>query len=568
MSSPIQRSSTIEMDDLTLSPTSQTLPVSQHTEKQFLVDSEDQKVHVESNDKPNTEDSSTHNLPLREGFRQYPKITYWVLGLSTVIILWGYDGSVVGAVSSLEPFQRDFGIFDKMEDGKEKWIIPVIWVSLWTACPGIGQLIGALVAAPLADTRGRKACLLWGAITVTASILIVFVANRIPDINGMRGVFLVGKIIQGFASALLKITTQTWISETVPVCLRGPLMAVLPAANLAGQLIGALSVFGVNGVTTSFGYLLVLALQWVFCIAPFILAVVLPESPIYLVRKKRFEEARTSVHRLFAPKNDCDKIMTQLESSEQEEAAHARNDGSITYAECFRGVNLRRTCIVIFANFLPPLFGLPLLTTASYFLQQVGMSSMFSLVFLIIGIIIGFLGNVGSTWTLTHMPRRLVTVSSLLAAGALWGGMGISGVFPQAEKSGIAQWLTAAFMMLIIFVCGLGCWSASYSIMSEVSSLRLRATSQAIGGVSAYLAATFTNFVLPYLYNPDAADLKAKTGFVFMATSVVAAAATWAIVPEMKGRSALEIDRMFESKVSAWKSPTWRDGNDDADRAI
>lgn len=507
-----------------------------------------------------TVENSEANLPLRQALRQYSKITCWVLGLSTLVILWGYDLAVVGAVSSLEPFQHDFGVFDKIEDGEEKWIIPAIWLSMWQALPSVGQLVGALVAGPLADKRGRKSCMLWGAIIVTISILIVFLANRVPGIEGMRGVFLAGKIIQGFATALLKITTLTWISESVPVCLRGPSMAVVPAANLLGQFIGALVVFGVNGVEDDKGYLITLGLQWFFCLAPFVMCLILPESPSYLVRKARIDEARSSITRLFAPKNDCDKILAQLQATDEEERSQARNDTAITYAECFRGTNLRRTGIVIFANLLPPLFGLPLLTAASYFLQQVGMKSTWSLLFLIIGIIVGFAGNVGSTWTLSHLPRRPLTIISLLISALLWGVMGVSGTIPSAESSGVSAWLTAALMMAIIFVCGLGCWSSSYSIMSEVSSLRLRATSQAIGGVVAYIASIFTNMVLPFLYNPDQADLKAKTGFVFAATCLVAAAATWGVVPEMKGRSAVEIDRLFEEGVKAWRSGGWVDG--------
>ncbi|PVH97325.1 MFS general substrate transporter [Periconia macrospinosa] len=503
---------------------------------------------------------SDANLNLRDGLQQYKKVAHWTIALSSVVCLWGYDLAVVGAVASLDPFQRDFGVFDKIENGKEKWIIPGIWLSLWLAMPSVGQLVGGIVAGPLADRRGRKACMLWGAILITVAVLIIFLANRVPGLDGKRGVFLAGKMLQGIATALLKITTQTWISETAPVCLRGALMTVVPAANLVGQLIGALAVFGVNGIETDFGYLLVLGLQWVFCIAPFLLAFILPESPAYLVRQDRLGEARQSIDRLFAPKNDSEKVLADVVAAEQEERSKHMNAGAITYAECFRGTNLPRTGVVIFANFLPPLFGLPLLTSASYFLQQLGMTSRFSLIFLIIGIIVGFAGNLGSTWTLSHLSRRWLTIYSLLGTAALWAAMGVTGVIPSAAApEGISKWLAAAFMMLIIFVCGLGCWSSSYTIMSEVSSLRLRAASQSIGGISAYLAAIFTNFVLPFLYNPDQADLKATTGFVFTGTSVIAAVATWAVVPEMRGRSVMEIDHMFESGVKAWRSAAWVD---------
>ncbi|KAF1955840.1 putative sugar transporter [Byssothecium circinans] len=506
-----------------------------------------------------TSSSDPHaDLPLRQALRQYSKVSWWVIGLSTVIILWGYDLAVVGAVASLDPFQRDFGVFDKIEDGEEKWIIPAIWLSLWQAFPSVGQLIGASIAGPLMDKIGRKKCILAGAILVSISVLVEFLANRAPTLERMRGVFLAGKIIQGTATALIKMSAMTWVSETVPTCLRGPAMVVFPACNLIGQFIAAVVVFGLNSVTTDMGYLIALGIQWAFSIAPFAVAFLLPESPAYLVRKKKMEEAKHNIERLFAPKNDTDAILEKLRISIEEEEKMTQG---ISYATCFKGHNLRRTWIVIFANLLPPLFGLPLLSSASYFLQQCGMKNSYSLLFLIVGIVVGFLGNIGSTWTLSHLPRRRLTILTLLIPALLWSAVGISGIFTAYQTT---QWLIAALLMLVIFTTGMGVWSTSYAIMSEVSSLRLRAKSQAIGGISAYLASIFTNFVLPFLYSPDAADLKGKTGFVFMATCVVGAAATWAVVPEMKGRSPIEIDHMFEEGVKARKSGGWRDTSSEA----
>jgi SP family general alpha glucoside:H+ symporter-like MFS transporter len=496
------------------------------------------------------------NIPLREALRQYSKVTWWILGISTVIILWGYDLAVVGAVSSLDPFQRDFGQFDKIEDGEEKWIIPGIWLSIWQAMPSVGQLAGALAAGPMMDKLGRKKCILFGAVIVTLSVLLEFMANRMPSKEGMRRLFLAGKIIQGFATALIKMATLTWVSEIVPTCLRGASMMVFPSCNLVGQFIGAVLVFGINAIKTDMGYLVALGVQWIFSIAPLLVAIYLPESPAYLVRQKRMDEAKHSIDCLFAPKNDTDAILEKFRVLVAEE--ERLNEG-ISYISCFKGTQMRRTWVAIYANFLPPLFGLPLVSSGSYFLQQLGMKNFYSLLFLVIGIVIGFIGNLGSTWTMTHVGRRRLTINSLLLIALLWAVMGILGCFPTAYN--ITQWISAALMMAIIFVAGVGVWTTSYVISSEVSSLRLRAKTQSIGGIAAYMASFVTNFALPLLYNPDQADLKALTGWVFFATSVLAALGTWWFVPEMLGRTPVEIDHLFAEKVSARKSAVWRDAS-------
>ena len=73
------------------------------------------------------------------------------------------------------------------------------------------------------------------------------------------------------------------------------------------------------------------------------------------------------------------------------------------------------------------------------------------------------------------------------------------------------------------------------------------------------LTGILANFVLPFFYNPDALDWGAKTGFVFAGLSLAGAILTYLFVPELKGRSALEIDHFFEKGVKAIGSTKWRD---------
>ena len=58
------------------------------------------------------------------------------------------------------------------------------------------------------------------------------------------------------------------------------------------------------------------------------------------------------------------------------------------------------------------------------------------------------------------------------------------------------------------------------------------------------------NLVLLYMFNPDQGNLRGKTGFVYAASCVLGALVSWAWVPEMRGRSVVEIDGMFEEKGS------------------
>jgi hypothetical protein len=123
-------------------------------------------------------------------------------------------------------------------------------------------------------------------------------------------------------------------------------------------------------------------------------------------------------------------------------------------------------------------------------------------------------------------------------------------------------------MMLIIATLGVGAWPASFAIAAETSSLQLRAKTQGIGWFVSALAGTVAGLVLPYEFNPDQGNLRGKVGYVFAASTFLGAAVSWYIIPEMKGRSVGQIDRMFEEGLSAKDFKKWRGEETSAREAV
>ncbi|KAJ2981451.1 hypothetical protein NQ176_g2012 [Zarea fungicola] len=62
---------------------------------------------------------------------------------------------------------------------------------------------------------------------------------------------------------------------------------------------------------------------------------------------------------------------------------------------------------------------------------------------------------------------------------------------------------------------------------------------------------------LPYIYNPDAGNLRAMVGYIFAAFCFLSLVGTWFWIPEMKGRTPSEIDRMFELKLKSKDFVHW-----------
>ncbi|KAF7554729.1 hypothetical protein G7Z17_g2703 [Cylindrodendrum hubeiense] len=510
-------------------------------------------VGIEATDSLHRESSNTpivghdeEKIPLGKAIKQFPKIVGYCLALTIVVVGWGYDLVVVGSITAVESFQEDYGA-----RYKGKLIIPSLWLSLWLAATPLGMAIGSLFAGWFQDRVGRKLSLMAGSIISALGATVIFLSYIPPAIGTKRILFFVGKVIQGFSVGILKVTAMTYVSETAPVALRGSAMALIPTGNLTGQLIGSIVVYVVNDVKGSAGYLGAFGSQYIFAVAPFILSICMPESPAYLEEKGEVEKAFKSAVRLFAPRADPLKALEKIrESIAEEKALSAR----ASFMSCFKGTHRRRTWIVIMANLFPAMFGLDLLGKSSYFLQTIGMASSTSLMILIGGIAVGIAANGVGIWIMSRAGRRVTTISSLIGATVLWTAVGISGFW----SGPVVAYYTAGSMIAIIIVCGMGCWPAGYAIMGETSSLRLRAKTQAIGGAAQQMSSVFMSFVLPYLFNPDAGNLGAKTGLFYLGLCSIAVVLCWLFLPEMKGRSTMEIDHMFNIKLPARAFKKWR----------
>lgn len=94
-------------------------------------------------------------------------------------------------------------------------------------------------------------------------------------------------------------------------------------------------------------------------------------------------------------------------------------------------------------------------------------------------------------------------------------------------------------------------WTWSVTILPNFSTRCTNTIS--IAGTLVFGVAT------PYLYNPDAGDIGSYSAFLYTFFAGLAVVLTYFFVPEMKGRSAQEIDRMFDLRVPARKFKHWSD---------
>ncbi|KAJ6783925.1 hypothetical protein PWT90_11128 [Aphanocladium album] len=211
--------------------------------------------------------------------------------------------------------------------------------------------------------------------------------------------------------------------------------------------------------------------------------------------------------------------------------------------------------LVLFTSVLPQAFGLTLLSQASYFGQVVGIEPKVSLVLLIAGVVVGCIANIISMWSIGRFGHRTLSLAGLLVCTFLWLSMGIAGSISRGTAVG---WFCSAILIVVTASAGLTVWPASYAIGSEVSTLHLRAKAQGAGWLFSSAFSAGFGLGLPYIYNPDAGNLRAMVGYIFAAFCLITLLITFFYVPEMKGRTPSEIDRMFELNLKAREFVHWR----------
>ncbi|KAH8655267.1 general substrate transporter, partial [Xylariales sp. PMI_506] len=503
-----------------------------------------------------TSSEETHSI--WKCFQQNRRLSLWTIALASCSLVRGYETTFVGSISGLPAFLVAFGVPDDTNDGS--YIIPSVWLSLWSASSSIGSLVGSLVGGWSQDTIGRRWTILISAVFQTAAVTISYLADHATTTAGRGAVYFVGKTAQGVAMGAIMCTAQAYISEILPPLIHDSIVSMIAPFSVLGQILAALVLKSQVQSLSPSAYRVPMATQWVFSIIPLLVGILLPESPAWLMRKQRWDDARAACLRLESPAaaaaaalatgTGCyDRIRANV-VHDNEKYAGAGVDEKISYRELFRTrSNARRTLIAVFAGTVPQLFGLPLFGHTIYFAELLGLSAGAASTVFIAGALAGLLFSFVGFYLLTRVGRRRMLVIPMMTITVLWASMGIASFF---DSPAVAWYVVGVIIVNLCFASG-GAWPASYAVIGETSTLRLRARTVGLAWFANYLCDGAFSIVLPYLYNPDAANLGGKIGLVYAGISGIGTIGSWLWVPEMKERTPAELDELFEMGTSVRK---------------
>ena len=376
----------------------------------------------------------------------------------------------------------------------------------WIAAVGFaGMAVGASVGGLLADRLGRR--------SVFAITLLVYgVATGASALVSGLALLLVFRFFVGLGLGAELPVASTYVSEFSPSRMRGRLIVILEAFWAVGWTAAALIGFFVIPASDD-GWRWAFALGAVPAVYALVVRWALPESPRWLQRQGRHEEA--------------DRIVSEFESSGSVTGGgarrHARTAPPAAAGSASQRVKalwsgefrVRTACLwaVWFCvNFA--YYGAFIWMPTILFAQGYGLVKSFG--FTLIITLAQLPGYAVAAWLIEAWGRR-ATLSVFL------GGSAVSAVLFGTASTETT--VIAAGMALSFF--NLGAWGALYAVTPEIYPTSLRATGAGWAAGAGRIASIIAPLSVPPLLALGGAPL---LFVVFAAFFAVAAAATWGLV--------------------------------------
>ncbi|KAL6857677.1 hypothetical protein ACO1O0_005119 [Amphichorda felina] len=487
------------------------------------------------------QDATDHErqMSLWQGIKLYPKAVGWSVFLSTAVIMEGFDTSLMNSFYAQPQFQKRYGT--PGSDGE--YHIPAPWQAALSNAVRIGEIFGLWVNGYSSELYGYRWTMIVSLLSLSVFICLPFFAQNLETL-------LAGQFLMGVPFGVFQTCTTTYASEVCPVALRSYLTTYVNLCWVIGQLISMGTLRGLLNRPGEWAFRIPFGLQWMWPLPLIIGIFFAPESPWLLVRKDRLDEAERVLRRLttksdatFDPKKTISLMLFTTENEKKTIAGAG-------YVDCFRGSNLRRTEVVTLIWAAQSLCGAAIMSWSTYFFLQAGLPTEQAFNMSLIQSCAGFIGTLISWVLMQFLGRRTLFVGGLAILAVCQLIIGFTGIAPRHEPT---YWATGAMLVVFTFFycCTVG--PVVYSLVAELSSVRLRAKTVVLARILYNVGAVINSVITPYMLNPDALNWGAKTGFFW--AGICSLFLTWSFfrVPEPKGRTYGELDILFEKKIPARK---------------
>ena len=436
------------------------------------------------------------------------------------------------------------------------------------------------MAGDLADFLGRRTTIIIGCLTYIAGV-VVQTATTVNNTHQALGLIVAGRLIAGFGVGHVSSTIIVYMSEICPRKVRGALVSGYQFCITIGILLASVVVYATQSRADTGQYRIPIAIQFAWGIILATGLFLLPESPRYFVKRRKFEEARRSLAILRGQPENSEYVEVELAeivaNAEYEGKAIPSNSYFASWANCFSGSvweaksNLRRTILGTSLQMMQQWTGVNFIFYYSTpFLKSTNAISntfLISLIFTLINV----LSTPVSFWTIERFGRRPLLIwgaFGMLVCQFIVAIVGDTVGFNHShtvDGNSVADNVPAvnaqiAFICIYIFFFASTWGPGAWVVSGEIFPIPIRSRGVGLTTASNWLWNTIIAVITPYMVNEDRGNLKSNVFFVWGGLCTCAFVYAYFLIPETKGLTLEQVDRMFEETTprtsSKWKPTT------------
>lgn len=441
----------------------------------------------------------------------------FVLKISVVAalggLLFGYDTAVIAG--AIGPLTVKFNLSPAMVG----WAVSsAIW----------GCVFGAMTAGYMSDRWGRKNVLI-----ITAVLFIVSsIGSAIPS---SLFTFVIARFIGGLGIGAASMLSPLYIAEIAPSDKRGRLvtlyqLAIVIGINLIYFVNMRIAASGDEAWNVDMGWRYMLGSGVLPALLFFVLLFFVPESPRWLIKRRRNKEALNTLERVNGT-DSANLIFEEIKSTLNEESG--------TIKELFAPGLRRALMIGVVLALFSQITGInAIIYYAPEIFKSAGLAAGSALAQTFLIGIVNTVFTFVALWLIDIVGRKKLLI---------WG---VSGMIICLLGTGLCFYLnivTGAW--LLIFILGyIACFASSlgpipWVIMSEIFPTKIRGIAMSFATLVLWIGVVLITQLTPMLLESAGG---AFTFWLFMVNAVILLIFTWTRIPETKNRTLEEIEKSWK----------------------
>ncbi|EDV20428.1 uncharacterized protein TRIADDRAFT_38377 [Trichoplax adhaerens] len=392
--------------------------------------------------------------------------------------------------------------------------------SAWfTSLIAIGGLIGAPVAGFLIDFIGRQSTLIVISLPFVAGWLLIIYAEAVVSL-------LIGRLICGLGVGMASLVVPIYIAEISTAESRGMLGSMNQLSVTIGFLLGAVLALGIN-----WNYLALVGM-----VLPILMALgimFMPETPRYLLAKGKRPMAIKQLKWLRGSHADINTELYDIENN-------LDNGQKMHFSEFKNPVLFKPLLISIGLMIFQQFSGInAVLFFCTYIFKEAGFGDPKLVNLIATSVQVG--ATLISVMLVDRLGRRVLLITPAVIMAISCTTFGVY-YYIQPKTTTNLNWLAMLSLFVYLVAFSMGWGAIPWLMMSELFPARARGIASGIATLINWTAA----FTITYSFIYMRKSMKDYGTFWFFAAwNLLAAIFVFFCVPETKGKTLEEIERLF-----------------------